>query len=222
MNNEAEKEQKQKGKAILYEVLGFVVQFLLLAIGILLFITGASIFMPVSKAVMITCYFFGTLFLLVFILVTVAFIMVLLRERKYRKNAIDCDLLFKDRIVPDEWKEESEKYKLEDEQDKLSRNIYFAFLQDFERKSFKLPNLKLDDIRIKIAIEKMMHRISETHECFDPFLGIELTRASMRRLVTKRELLRYKAYFINIKELITFVNDVVRDKIGSSSINQTV
>ena len=197
-----------KFKSYLLNILSIVLIFSFLISGIILILLASNtIKANINKAGSISCYVFGSIFLVFFIFTS---------ENNYKKNAIDLDKMFKDFELS---KEQTNNEKLFDNApafDKESRNIYYTYLQNYARKSFRRSSLELNSIDLKHLIEKFIVEIKQTYEIFDVYLAIEYTKAINKKFILRGEYKHYKLYFDGIRKILHQLNMIVRKMLNFS------
>ena len=100
--------------------------------------------------------------------------------------------------------------------DKESRNIYYTYLQNYARKSFRRSSLELNSIDLKHLIEKFIIEIKQTYEIFDVYLATEYTKAINKKFILRGEYKHYKLYFDGIRKILHQLNMIVRKMLNFS------
>ena len=194
-----------------------IVIFSFLIGGIILILLASNrIKANINKAGSISCYVFGSIFLVFFIFIISKIISIFTSENNYKKNAIDLDKMFKDFELSKEQTNNEKLFKNAPAFDKESRNIYYTYLQNYARKSFRRSSLELNSIDLKHLIEKFIVEIKQTYEIFDVYLAIEYTKAINKKFILRGEYKHYKLYFDGIRKILHQLNMIVRKMLNFS------
>ena len=179
-----------KFKSYLLNILSIVLIFSFLIGGIILILLASNtIKANINKAGSISCYVFGSIFLVFFIFIISKIISIFTSENNYKKNAIDLDKMFKDFELSKEQINNEKLFENAPAFDKESRNIYYTYLQNYARKSFRRSSLELNSIDLKHLIEKFIIEIKQTYEIFDVYLAIEYTKAINKKFILRGDIL---------------------------------
>lgn len=206
-----------KFKSYLLNILSIVLIFSFLIGGIILILLASNtIKANINKAGSISCYVFGSIFLVFFIFIISKIISIFTSENNYKKNAIDLDKMFKDFELSKEQINSEKLFENAPAFDKESRNIYYTYLQNYARKSFRRSSLKLNSIDLKHLIEKFIIEIKQTYEIFDVYLAIEYTKAINKKFILRGEYKHYKLYFDGIRKILHQLNMIVRKMLNFS------
>ncbi|WP_412031531.1 hypothetical protein [Metamycoplasma buccale] len=201
--------KNNKLKSNILNFIGFLAVFAFLAIGIILVLAGAKIFGKINQASAITCYVFGAIFLFIFVFIIAKIIAIAASENVYKKNALNVDEIYKNYSLTEEQQNQAKLFENATNEDKAARDIYFSYLVEFQRKSFKRDDIQFNDVQVKLNIEKFILDVKQEFGYFDVYLAIDFTKTTTRKLVWKGEYKKYKAYFDNIRNLIKFTNDII-------------
>ena len=206
-----------KFKSYLLNILSIVLIFSFLIGGIILILLASNtIKANINKAESISCYVFGSIFLVFFIFIISKIISIFTSENNYKKNAIDLDKMFKDFELSKEQINNEKLFENAPAFDKESRNIYYTYLQNYARKSFRRSSLELNSIDLKHLIEKFIVEIKQTYEIFDVYLAIEYTKAINKKFILRGEYKHYKLYFDGIRKILHQLNMIVRKMLNFS------
>lgn len=206
-----------KFKSYLLNILSIVLIFSFLIGGIILILLASNrIKANINKAGSISCYVFGSIFLVFFIFIISKIISIFTSENNYKKNAIDLDKMFKDFELSKEQINNEKLFENAPAFDKESRNIYYTYLQNYARKSFRRSSLELNSIDLKHLIEKFIVEIKQTYEIFDVYLAIEYTKAINKKFILRGEYKHYKLYFDGIRKILHQLNMIVRKMLNFS------
>ncbi|BDX52490.1 hypothetical protein JPM7_0970 [Metamycoplasma equirhinis] len=209
---ETNKEKKYNAKNIFINLIGFLAVFAFLGIGIVLILLGARIITDkINKGGSITSYFFGVVFLLIFIFIIAKVIQILLMENKYEKQAIDTEKLFADYKLNEDENKVHMLFQKEYEKYAFQRDTYFGFLDWFERKTFKRQNINISSPQIRALIEGMIIETVREYQIFDVYLAIDFTKSSNRKLIWKGDVKKYKIYFEYIRDILHYANKYVKE-----------
>ena len=206
-----------KFKSYLLNILSIVLIFSFLIGGIILILLASNtIKANINKAGSISCSVFGSIFLVFFIFIISKIISIFTSENNYKKNAIDLDKMFKDFELSKEQINNEKLFENAPAFDKESRNIYYTYLQNYARKSFRRSSLELNSIDLKHLIEKFIVEIKQTYEIFDVYLAIEYTKAINKKFILRGEYKHYKLYFDGIRKILHQLNMIVRKMLNFS------
>lgn len=206
-----------KLKANILNIFSFFLIFSFLIVGLILILLAAkAIPNSFNKPSIVTCYVFGSLFLVVFLLIISKMIFIMKAENRYKKNAVDVDKYFADVEKTKSQEQNDLKFANAPKTDKESRNIYFSYLLSYMRKTYRRPNLELKDYAIKCALEDLIIEIKTTYGIFDVYLAIEFTKSLHRKMILRGEYNHYKVYFDGIRKLINLTNEYVRKLLNFS------
>ncbi|WP_373435945.1 hypothetical protein [Metamycoplasma equirhinis] len=209
---ETNKEKKYNAKNIFINLIGFLAVFAFLGIGIVLILLGAHVITDkINKGGSIASYFFGVVFLLIFIFIIAKVIQILLMENKYEKQAIDTEKLFADYKLNEDENKVHMLFQKEYEKYAFQRDTYFGFLDWFERKTFKRQNINISSPQIRALIEGMIIETVREYQIFDVYLAIDFTKSSNRKLIWKGDVKKYKIYFEYIRDILHYANKYVKE-----------
>ncbi|WP_373439064.1 hypothetical protein [Metamycoplasma equirhinis] len=209
---ETNKEKKYNAKNIFINLIGFLAVFAFLGIGIILILLGAHVITDkINKGGSIASYFFGVVFLLIFIFIIAKIIQILLMENKYEKQAIDTEKLFADYKLNEDENKVHMLFQKEYEKYAFQRDTYFGFLDWFERKTFKRQNINISSPQIRALIEGMIIETVREYQIFDVYLAIDFTKSSNRKLIWKGDVKKYKIYFEYIRDILHYANKYVKE-----------
>ncbi|WP_373590230.1 hypothetical protein [Metamycoplasma equirhinis] len=206
------KAKKYNAKNVIINLVGFLAVFAFLGIGIVLILLGARIITDkINKGGSIASYFFGVVFLLIFIFIIAKVIQILLMENKYEKQAIDTEKLFADYKLNEDENKVHMLFQKEYEKYTFQRDTYFGFLDWFERKTFKRQNINISSPQIRALIEGMIIETVREYQIFDVYLAIDFTKSSNRKLIWKGDVKKYKIYFEYIRDILHYANKYVKE-----------
>ncbi|TPR54280.1 hypothetical protein [Metamycoplasma neophronis] len=205
------KERKAKFKNGFFNFLGFLAVAAFLVIGIILMIAGAQVLGQLNKASQITCYVFGSIFLVLFILIIVKLILIIKAENLYEKQAIDTDALFKNSVLSEEEAKIHEEFKTNYANLQSAVNIYFGFMYELEKKQFKRDSIHITNPEVRALIEKMIIETTKEYGLFDLYLAIDFTKSLNKKFVWKGDFKKYKTYFQYIRSIIHCCDDFIYD-----------
>ncbi|WP_373440269.1 hypothetical protein [Metamycoplasma equirhinis] len=206
------KAKKYNAKNVIINLVGFLAVFAFLGIGIILILLGAHVITDkINKGGSITSYFFGVVFLLIFIFIIAKVIQILLMENKYEKQAIDTEKLFADYKLNEDENKVHMLFQKEYEKYAFQRDTYFGFLDWFERKTFKRQNINISSPQIRALIEGMIIETVREYQIFDVYLAIDFTKSSNRKLIWKGDVKKYKIYFEYIRDILHYANKYVKE-----------
>ncbi|WP_373435535.1 hypothetical protein [Metamycoplasma equirhinis] len=206
------KAKKYNVKNVIINLVGFLAVFAFLGIGIILILLGAHVITDkINKGGSIASYFFGVVFLLIFIFIIAKVIQILLMENKYEKQAIDTEKLFADYKLNENENKVHMLFQKEYEKYAFQRDTYFGFLDWFERKTFKRQNINISSPQIRALIEGMIIETVREYQIFDVYLAIDFTKSSNRKLIWKGDVKKYKIYFEYIRDILHYANKYVKE-----------
>ncbi|WP_373437628.1 hypothetical protein [Metamycoplasma equirhinis] len=206
------KAKKYNTKNVIINLVGFLAVFAFLGIGIILILLGAHVITDkINKGGSIASYFFGVVFLLIFIFIIAKVIQILLMENKYEKQAIDTEKLFADYKLNEDENKVHMLFQKEYEKYAFQRDTYFGFLDWFERKTFKRQNINISSPQIRALIEGMIIETVREYQIFDVYLAIDFTKSSNRKLIWKGDVKKYKIYFEYIRDILHYANKYVKE-----------
>ncbi|WP_373437939.1 hypothetical protein [Metamycoplasma equirhinis] len=206
------KAKKYNAKNVIINLVGFLAVFAFLGIGIILILLGAHVITDkINKGGSIASYFFGVVFLLIFIFIIAKVIQILLMENKYEKQAIDTEKLFADYKLNEDENKVHMLFQKEYEKYAFQRDTYFGFLDWFERKTFKRQNINISSPQIRALIEGMIIETVREYQIFDVYLAIDFTKSSNRKLIWKGDVKKYKIYFEYIRDILHCANKYVKE-----------
>ncbi|TPD98883.1 hypothetical protein R9B83_00530 [Metamycoplasma equirhinis] len=206
------KAKKYNAKNVIINLVGFLAVFAFLGIGIILILLGAHVITDkINKGGSIASYFFGVVFLLIFIFIVAKVIQILLMENKYEKQAIDTEKLFADYKLNEDENKVHMLFQKEYEKYAFQRDTYFGFLDWFERKTFKRQNINISSPQIRALIEGMIIETVREYQIFDVYLAIDFTKSSNRKLIWKGDVKKYKIYFEYIRDILHYANKYVKE-----------
>ncbi len=206
------KAKKYNAKNVIINLVGFLAVFAFLGIGIILILLGAHVITDkINKSGSIASYFFGVVFLLIFIFIIAKVIQILLMENKYEKQAIDTEKLFADYKLNEDENKVHMLFQKEYEKYAFQRDTYFGFLDWFERKTFKRQNINISSPQIRALIEGMIIETVREYQIFDVYLAIDFTKSSNRKLIWKGDVKKYKIYFEYIRDILHYANKYVKE-----------
>ncbi|WP_373436263.1 hypothetical protein [Metamycoplasma equirhinis] len=206
------KAKKYNAKNVIINLVGFLAVFAFLGIGIILILLGAHVITDkINKGGSIASYFFGVVFLLIFIFIIAKVIQILLMENKYEKQAIDTEKLFADYKLNEDENKVHMLFQKEYEKYAFQRDTYFGFLDWFERKTFKRQNINISSPQIRALIEGMIIETVREYQIFDVYLAIDFTKSSNRKLIWKGDVKKYKIYFEYIRDILHYANKYVKE-----------
>ncbi|WP_373440461.1 hypothetical protein [Metamycoplasma equirhinis] len=206
------KAKKYNVKNVIINLVGFLAVFAFLGIGIILILLGAHVITDkINKGGSIASYFFGVVFLLIFIFIIAKVIQILLMENKYEKQAIDTEKLFADYKLNEDENKVHMLFQKEYEKYAFQRDTYFGFLDWFERKTFKRQNINISSPQIRALIEGMIIETVREYQIFDVYLAIDFTKSSNRKLIWKGDVKKYKIYFEYIRDILHYANKYVKE-----------
>ncbi|WP_373438511.1 hypothetical protein [Metamycoplasma equirhinis] len=206
------KTKKYNVKNVIINLVGFLAVFAFLGIGIILILLGAHVITDkINKGGSIASYFFGVVFLLIFIFIIAKVIQILLMENKYEKQAIDTEKLFADYKLNEDENKVHMLFQKEYEKYAFQRDTYFGFLDWFERKTFKRQNINISSPQIRALIEGMIIETVREYQIFDVYLAIDFTKSSNRKLIWKGDVKKYKIYFEYIRDILHYANKYVKE-----------
>ncbi|MBN4089338.1 hypothetical protein OF364_02250 [Mycoplasma enhydrae] len=206
-----QKIKKQEIKDKIFNVLGFIVIFAFLVIGILLYLAANKVLGKINKAGIISCYVFGTIFLVLFILIIIKIILILRSENKYAKSAVDVSKVFENSELDEEQKQTNDLFNEQYSNQISSLNIYFGVFAAIECKYYK-KDVDINSPVVRMLIQKMIIETTKEFGIFDVYLAIDFSKNLNRKLVWKNDLKRYKTYFNYIREIFHAADDYIYDK----------
>ncbi|AWX69352.1 hypothetical protein [[Mycoplasma] anseris] len=213
--------KKTKTKLKLLNFIAFLVVFSFLIAGVILILAGAKIFGEVNQGTSITLYVFGSISLAIFLLIIIKIILITKKENTYEKNAFDVDNYLSNTEKSEELKtQEQEILLLMEPMDLKSRDIFYAFMLDFERKTFKKPDLQIKSHELNIAILNLIKKVKEAYEYFDVYLAIDFVKSLNKKFLLKGEYKKYQIYFDNIREIIHLTDDFVQQQHKDLELSQ--
>ncbi|ENY68560.1 Hypothetical protein, predicted transmembrane protein [Metamycoplasma auris 15026] len=208
--NENEIKRKNIKDSIL-NILGFFVIFAFLAIGIILFLGATKKLGKINLAGIIACYIFGSLFLLIFLLIIIKIILILKSQNKYAKQAIDVNKLFEDMPLNDEEKKVNALFLDAFSSEINNLNILFGAFYEIEKKRYK-KEIDLTSSKIRMLMQKMIMEGIEEFGFFDLYLVIDFAKTINKKFIWKSDFKKYKTYFTYIRNIHQTADDYIYDK----------
>ncbi|PZW01502.1 hypothetical protein [Metamycoplasma auris] len=207
-----EREIKRKNfKDSALNILGFIVIFSFLAIGIVLFLAANRILGKINLAGIIACYIFGTIFLLIFILIIIKIILILKSQNKYAKQAIDVNNLFNDTQLNEEEKKVNDLFLNTYHTEINNLNILFGAFYEIEKKRYK-REIDITLPKIRMLMQKMIIDAIDEFGFFDLYLVIDFAKTINKKFIWKSDFKKYKTYFNYIRNIHQAADDYIYDK----------
>ncbi|AWX42628.1 hypothetical membrane protein [Metamycoplasma cloacale] len=187
-----------------------------LVIGVILILAANQVLGYINNASVITCYVFGVISLLLFILIVVKIMFIVKKENIFRKNAIDVDKYLENidagtQFSEDELNTLNELKQTVEPMDVESRNIFYAYMINFERKSFKRPDLEIHSHKLNLLILLMIVEVKKYYQYFDVYLAIDFMKSMNSKFLLRGEYKKYQIYFDKLREIIHFTDDFVQE-----------
>ncbi|WP_330463419.1 hypothetical protein [Metamycoplasma gateae] len=203
--------KRNNKKDFWFNLLGFFVIFLFLAIGITLFLTAAKVFGSISFGGMIASYIFGSIFTIFFILIVIKIFLILKQENKYSKEAIDVNKIFEATILTKEEKEVNDIFLDQYNKEISNLNIYYGAFVQIEKKHYK-KEIDIDTPKVRMLIQKMIMDGIKEFGFFDLYLVIDFSKTLNKKFIWKGDFKKYKTYFDYIREIYHCADDYIYDK----------
>ncbi|AZZ65387.1 hypothetical protein DMC14_001090 [Metamycoplasma phocicerebrale] len=203
--------KKQQTKEKMFNILGFMVIFAFLVIGIILFLTGAHVFGKINLGGTIASYIFASIFTIIFILIIIKIILIIKSENKYAKRAIDVKKIFEESSLTEEEKQINDLFNDKYSNQTSSLNIYFGVFADIEAKYYK-KEVDINSAKVRMIIQKMIIETTKEFGIFDVYMAIDFSKTINKKLVWKGDFKKYKTYFTYIRELFHAADDYIYDK----------
>lgn len=92
-----------------------------------------------------------------------------------------------------------------------SRNIFYAYMINFERKSFKRPDLEIHSHKLNLLILLMIVEVKKYYQYFDVYLAIDFMKSMNSKFLLRGEYKKYQIYFDKLREMIHFTDDFVQE-----------
>ncbi|ENY54004.1 hypothetical protein [Metamycoplasma alkalescens] len=207
-----EKQIKKKNfKDSLFNIFGFVVIFLFLAIGVILFLAATQKLGKINKGGVIASYVFGTIFILIFCLIVIKIFLILKSQNKYAKQALDVNKIFEYTPLTEEEKKINDLFLDAYDKEIPSLNIYFGAFVEIEKKHYK-KDIDLNSPRIRMLMQQMIIDGIAEFGFFDLYLVIDFSKSINKKLVWKGDFKKYKTYFTYIRSIYHAADDYIYDK----------
>ncbi|BAP39471.1 hypothetical protein [Metamycoplasma canadense] len=198
-------------KDIAFNIFGFFIIFLFLAIGIILFLTASNIFGQINKGGRIASYVFGSIFILLFILIIIKIFLIIKQENKYAKNAVDVNKIFSEISLSEEEKNINNLFLNDYSSEIPSLNIYFAAFAEIENKHYK-KEIDITSPKVRMLMQKMIIDGIKEYGFFDLYLVIDFSKSLNKKFIWKGDLKKYKIYFEYIREIYHAADDYIYEK----------
>ncbi|MGX9339641.1 hypothetical protein ACT1UH_03255 [Mycoplasma sp. 332] len=206
-----EENHKKKIKDNIFNFIGYLVIFLFLAIGIILFLVASHVFGSIGRGGTIASYIFGSISLILFILIIIKIFLIIASENKYAKNAIDVNKIFEGVELDEEEKNTHNLFLEEYHKEISSLNIYFGAFVLIEQKHYK-KDIDINHPKVRMLIEQMIIDGIKKYGFFDLYLVIEFSKTINKKFIWKGDHKKYKIYFEYIRKIYHIADDYIYNK----------